>query len=119
MDEDAGVVEFCVNLFEPSSALIDPIVAVSFFVETVDGMAIGRHNNNVIGDSEISTYIENTVALQMSNYRNPYCLDAITRFSIILRTTIANYQGFFSDMHTYEYYIIYTCCNNCYGMGST
>ena len=45
MEEGAGTVEFCVNLFEPNNAsLIDPIVAVSFFVETVDGMAIGMHS---------------------------------------------------------------------------
>ena len=61
MDEGAGIVEFCVNLFEPSSALIDPIVAVSFFVETVDGMARGRHNN--VGDPGISTLALQTLQL--------------------------------------------------------
>ena len=44
MEEGAGTVEFCVNLFEPNDAsLIDQIVAVSFFVETADGTAIGIH----------------------------------------------------------------------------
>lgn len=44
VDEGAGTVEFCVSIFEPNVTLIDPIVAVSFFVETVDGMAIGMNN---------------------------------------------------------------------------
>ncbi len=49
VEEGTGFVEFCINLFEPSDpALIDPIVAVSFFVETVDGMAIGMHNADYI-----------------------------------------------------------------------
>ena len=43
VEENAGSVEICVNLFEPNDAsLIDPIVAVSFFVETVDGTARGK-----------------------------------------------------------------------------
>ena len=44
MEEGTGFVEFCINLFEPDPALIDPLVAVSFFVETIDGMAIGMDN---------------------------------------------------------------------------
>ena len=44
MEEGTGFAEFCVNLFEPDPALIDPNVAVAFFVETVDGMAIGMYS---------------------------------------------------------------------------
>ena len=44
VEEGAGSVQFCVNLFEPNNAsLIDLIVAVAFFVETADGTAIGMH----------------------------------------------------------------------------
>ena len=44
VEEGAGSLEFCVNLFEPTdSMLIDPTVAVQFFVETVDGTAIGMY----------------------------------------------------------------------------
>ena len=41
VQESAGVASVCVAILEPSADLIDPILIVGFFLETVDGTAEG------------------------------------------------------------------------------
>lgn len=42
VEEMDGFVELCVAILTPNNAsLFDPVVAVSFFVETMDGTALG------------------------------------------------------------------------------